>query len=235
MIKCSHQRCFVSVPWYIMVCALLPLLCLSCTFCRVWVWNEVNSPKFNYLLCNIWGCGLQLTHLSFDDCENSRTSSCYHNQIGNLNHWSLCLGLGHETMVRAEYLIMFYFIMTACSPQRNSHCRYKIILPSFICRMSSDVLVILLITQWTLIQYKDSLSAPELHPWLRQCRIVDMQLFERLLIYVHVFKTFWINLSLQRESMCSVSIYFVKTICVYVVYWHYMERNLSCMSSVICF
>ena len=50
----------------------------------------------------------QFIHCSFDDCMDICTSSCYHRQIGDMNHRPF-LRLGHETMVCTVCLAMFFW------------------------------------------------------------------------------------------------------------------------------
>ena len=49
----------------------------------------------------------QFTHSSCDDWENIYTLHYYHHQIGSIGTITHCLGLGHETMVRAVCLSIF--------------------------------------------------------------------------------------------------------------------------------
>ena len=47
-----------------------------------------------------WAVCIQLSHLSYDDCDNTGTLSYYHHQLGSMTH----LGLGYEIMVCAVCL-----------------------------------------------------------------------------------------------------------------------------------
>ena len=62
---------------------------------------------------------IQLTHFSYNECQNTCTLSYYHHQIGSTTHLH-CLGLGHETMVCAVCLSI---ILLAGRKSRISHER----------------------------------------------------------------------------------------------------------------
>ena len=80
------------------------LKCLSGAFCRVCVWDQVNS--LSYLSYNIRAVCVRLIHFCFDDCENK----CTFIIIIESEVWSMChfLGFGHETMVCTVCISIFY-------------------------------------------------------------------------------------------------------------------------------
>ena len=57
-------------------------------------------------------CGavcFQFTHFSCDDWDTIYNLSYYHHQIGSMNYLPIVLGLGHETMVSAVCLSIFFW------------------------------------------------------------------------------------------------------------------------------
>ena len=84
------------------------LKCLPGTFCLESVPNIKSI--LSIIFHAIYGVDcIQLTHFPYYDCENTCTLSYHHHQIGNMTHLPLfCLGLGHETMVNAACLSIFW-------------------------------------------------------------------------------------------------------------------------------
>ena len=76
---------------------------LSGSFCRVSKIKSILSILFHSIHAAL---SIQLTHFSYDDCENMCTLSHFHHQIGIMTHCH-CLGLGHETMACTVCLSIF--------------------------------------------------------------------------------------------------------------------------------
>ena len=74
----------ITLPHYDLSEGTELLKCLSCTFCLECV------SIFSIIFHAIHGAVcIQLTHLSYDDCENTCTLSYYHHEIGSMRHLPL--------------------------------------------------------------------------------------------------------------------------------------------------
>ena len=81
---------------------------LSGSFCRVSKIKSILSILFHSIHAAL---SSQLTHFSYDDCENMCTLSHFHHQIGIMTHCH-CLGLGHEKW-HALYVFLYSYVSCA--------------------------------------------------------------------------------------------------------------------------
>ena len=86
------------------------LKCLSDMFCLECV-SQINSVLSSIFHAIYGAVCIQLTHSSYDDCENTCTWS-YYSIIIKSEVWPIyhCLGLAHETMVSTLCLSIFLWI-----------------------------------------------------------------------------------------------------------------------------
>ena len=96
----SHS--FVCILHYLTIVIMQTYLrILNFTILVEYILSSVSKIKSIVAVINMQYMGLlciQLTHFSYDDCENMCTSFYYHHQIGSMTHLPF-LGLDHETLV----------------------------------------------------------------------------------------------------------------------------------------
>ena len=74
------------------------------TFCLECV-SKIKSILLSIIYHEIYGAvRIQLTHFSYDDCENTCTLSYYHHQIGSITHLPLSMVRSWNNGVRCMTL-----------------------------------------------------------------------------------------------------------------------------------